>query len=62
MEDRCGRRGASRTIDQIAEQNPRFTEMVADRVVVIETGHIRWQGAMTAFAAHTAAQSTLLQV
>ena len=56
-------RGAGGTAaDQIAEQNLRFAEIAADRVAVIETGHIRWQGTMTAFAADTAAQSAFLQV
>ena len=46
----------------VAEQNLRFAKLIADRAAVIETGHIRWQGTMTAFAADTEAQSAFLQV
>jgi branched-chain amino acid transport system ATP-binding protein len=44
----------------LAEQNLRFAGAIADRVAVIETGHIRWQGAMAEFAADTEAQTRYL--
>lgn len=44
----------------LAEQSLRFAGAIADRVAVIETGHIRWQGAMAAFAADTEAQARYL--
>jgi branched-chain amino acid transport system ATP-binding protein len=44
----------------LAEQNLRFAGAIADRVAVIETGHIRWQGAMADFAADTEAQAKYL--
>ncbi len=44
----------------LAEQSLRFAGAIADRVAVIETGHIRWQGAMADFAADTEAQARYL--
>jgi branched-chain amino acid transport system ATP-binding protein len=44
----------------LAEQSLRFAGAIADRVAVIETGHIRWQGAMADFAADTEAQAKYL--
>jgi len=44
----------------LAEQSLRFAGTIADRVAVIETGHIRWQGPMADFAADTEAQARYL--
>ncbi|MDP6806030.1 MAG: ABC transporter ATP-binding protein, partial [Rhodospirillales bacterium] len=40
----------------LAEQNLRFTGQLADRVYVIETGGVRWQGPMAEFLADEAVQ------
>lgn len=44
----------------LSEQNLRFAKLIADRVVVIETGHVRWQGSMEAFAKDRDAQNRFL--
>src|SRR6202043_2925751 len=31
----------------LSEQNVHFAEIVADRVYLLEKGHVRWQGGMT---------------
>lgn len=46
----------------LSEQNIHFAEAVADRVYVLEKGHIRWQGRMDALLADTAAQRAFLTV
>jgi branched-chain amino acid transport system ATP-binding protein len=46
----------------ICEQNIRFAAAIADRAAVIETGRIRWSGAMSAFLADRALQRTYLAV
>jgi len=44
----------------LSEQNLRFARMIADRVVVIETGHVRWVGTMDAFGKDREAQNRYL--
>ncbi|MCG8510898.1 MAG: ABC transporter ATP-binding protein [Rhodospirillales bacterium] len=44
----------------LSEQNPRFARSIADRVIVIETGRIAWQGTMEAFEADRDAQNRFL--
>jgi branched-chain amino acid transport system ATP-binding protein len=44
----------------LAEQSLRFAGAIAERVAVIETGHIRWQGPMADFAADAEAQARYL--
>ena len=44
----------------LSEQNLRFAAPIADRALIIETGHIRWQGTMADFAADTEAQTRFL--
>jgi branched-chain amino acid transport system ATP-binding protein len=46
----------------LAEQNLRFAGQVAERVYVIETGRIRWHGAMADFLADADLQRTYLWV
>ena len=46
----------------LSEQNIHFTRLVADRVYVLEKGHVQWQGAMEALAQDTATQRALLSV
>ena len=44
----------------LAEQNMRFATRVADRVHVLETGRVRWQGTMAEFTADDGAQQAFL--
>jgi branched-chain amino acid transport system ATP-binding protein len=44
----------------LAEQSLRFAGAIAERVAVIETGRIRWEGRMADFAADTGAQARYL--
>jgi len=46
----------------LSEQNIHFCEIVADRVYVLEKGHVRWHGRMDALAADTALQREFLAV
>ena len=46
----------------VAEQNMRFAGLVADRVYVIETGHVRWQGTAAELLADAEAQRAYLAV
>lgn len=44
----------------LSEQNLGFAGAVADRVAILETGHLRWTGAMADFLADTDAQHRYL--
>ena len=44
----------------LSEQNLRFAELVADRVYVLEKGHIAWEGSMANLSADTEIQRQLL--
>ena len=44
----------------LAEQNMRFATRVADRVQVLETGRVRWQGTTAEFTADAQVQQTYL--
>ena len=44
----------------LSEQNLRFAELVADRVYVLEKGHIAWEGSMENLSADTEIQRQLL--
>ncbi|MBL6946790.1 MAG: ABC transporter ATP-binding protein [Rhodospirillales bacterium] len=44
----------------LSEQNLRFAKQIADKVAVIETGRIRWKGAMEKFSGSTELQSRYL--
>ncbi|MBC8157809.1 MAG: ABC transporter ATP-binding protein [Alphaproteobacteria bacterium] len=44
----------------LSEQNLRFARQIADHVAVIETGHIRWRGAMSEFADNAELHSKFL--
>ena len=44
----------------LSEQNLRFARQIADSVTIIETGRIRWNGAMDEFAENTELQSKYL--
>jgi branched-chain amino acid transport system ATP-binding protein len=44
----------------LSEQNIHFAELVADRVYVLEKGHIRWHGAMAELVRDDDVQRTLL--
>jgi branched-chain amino acid transport system ATP-binding protein len=46
----------------LSEQNVRFAGRLADRAAVMETGQVRWLGAMAAFAADHDAQRDFLHV
>ena len=46
----------------LAEQNLRFTERLADRATVIESGCVRWQGPMADFLGDEAVQRAYLSV
>jgi branched-chain amino acid transport system ATP-binding protein len=46
----------------LSEQNIHFAEAVADRVYVLEKGHIRWQGPMQALLDDKTAQRAFLTV
>ena len=46
----------------LAEQNLHFAARVADRAVVLETGHITWSGTMAALEADRTAHDAYLAV
>ena len=46
----------------LSEQNIHFTELVADRVYVLEKGQLRWQGRMADLARDVVVQRSLLSV
>jgi branched-chain amino acid transport system ATP-binding protein len=46
----------------LSEQNMHFTELVCDRVYVLEKGQIEWSGAMTDLASNIGVQRRLLSV
>jgi branched-chain amino acid transport system ATP-binding protein len=46
----------------LSEQNMHFTELVCDRVYVLEKGQIEWSGAMTDLASNIDVQRRLLSV
>ncbi len=46
----------------LSEQSLTFAAAVADRALVLETGRLRWQGAMADFAADAEAQQTFLGI
>ena len=46
----------------LSEQNMHFTELVCDRVYVLEKGQIEWSGAMADLASSTEVQRRLLSV
>ncbi|HEY4857368.1 MAG TPA: ABC transporter ATP-binding protein, partial [Xanthobacteraceae bacterium] len=46
----------------LSEQNMHFTELVCDRVYVLEKGQIEWSGVMTDLASNIDVQRRLLSV
>ena len=46
----------------LSEQNMHFTELVCDRVYVLEKGQIEWSGAMSDLASNIGVQRRLLSV
>ncbi len=46
----------------LSEQNVHFAELVSDRVYVLEKGHVRYTGTMTALAADETVRRTYLSV
>jgi branched-chain amino acid transport system ATP-binding protein len=44
----------------LSEQNLRFARLIADRIVVIETGRVAWQGTTDQFDANEGAQNRFL--
>jgi branched-chain amino acid transport system ATP-binding protein len=46
----------------LSEQNLHFASAVADRVIVVETGHVRYVGTMTEFVGDTQLRARYLAV